>query len=209
MYFTIAYRTVFLYILIVIYYRIMGKKEVGELGIIDLIVSFSIAELASICIEEPDKSIFTSILPITLLVILEITLSYIGMKSDKFRKMTDGSPSVIIDKGKINLKVMSKLRYTLDDLLTQIREKDVKNLEEVKYAVLETDGELSVFTDNYDYPLPLIVDGVVDTETLKNIKKNDIWLNEMLKKNNVELENVYYAFYRNNSTFIIKKDELL
>ena len=189
MYFTIAFRTV--------------------LGIIDLIVSFSIAELAAISIEEPDKSIFTSILPITLLVILEIALSYIGMKNDKFRKMTDGSPSVIIDKGKINFKAMTKLRYTLDDLLTQMRQKDYKSIEDVKYAVLETDGELSIFADNYDYPLPLIVDGVVDEETLKNIKKNYIWLNEVLKSNNVKLEDVYYAFYRNNKTFIIKRDELL
>lgn len=207
MYLTIAFRTVVLYVLIVIYYRIMGKKEVGELGIIDLIVSFSIAELASISIEETDKSIFTSILPITILVIIEITISYIGMKSDKFRKMTDGNPSLIINNGKINFKTMSKLRYTLDDLLTQMREKDYKSIEDVKYAILETDGELSIFNDN-DYPMPLIVDGTVDENTLKNIKKNYIWLNEVLKSHHVKLEDVYYAFYRDNKTFIIKRDEL-
>ena len=207
MYFTIAYRTIILYILIVICYRIMGKKEVGELSIIDLIVSFSIAELASISIEEPDKSIFASILPITILVVLEITISYIGMKSDKFRKMTDGNPSVIINDGKINYSVMKKLRYTLDDLLTQIRQKSIKSIEEVKYAVLETDGELSIFKDE-NYPMPLIVDGKVDMETLKNINKNEMWIDEILKSKNLKLEDIYYAFYRDNNTFIIKKDEL-
>lgn len=208
MYYTIAYRTIVLYIFIVICYRIMGKKEVGELSVIDLIVSFSIAELASISIEEVDKTIWTSILPITILTLIEIIMSYIGMKSDKFRKMTDGNPSVIINNGKVNFKTMTKLRYTLDDLLTQIREKDIKSLEDVKYAVLETDGQLSVFKDDYDYPLPLIVDGKVDEDTLKNIKKNYIWLNDVLKQNNVKLENVFYAFYRDNKTYIIKKDEL-
>jgi hypothetical protein len=83
MYFIIAFRTVFLYLFIVLCYRIMGKKEVGQLGIIDLIVSFSIAELASISIEETDKSIFTSILPITILVLLEIVLGYISKKNPK------------------------------------------------------------------------------------------------------------------------------
>lgn len=207
MYFIIAYRTVILYILIVICYRIMGKKEVGELSIVDLIVSFSIAELASISIEEPNKSIFASILPIIILVVIEMTISYIGMKCDKFRKIVDGTPSIIINDGKINFKIMKKLRYTLDDLLTQIREKSIKSIEDVKYAVLETDGELSVFKDS-NYPMPLIVDGIVDEETLVNINKDRIWIDEILKSKNLKIEDVYYAFYRDNNTYIIKKDEL-
>lgn len=208
MYFKIAFRTIFLYFLIVFYYRIMGKKEVGELSIIDLIVSFSIAELASICIEEPNKSIWTSVIPITLLVIIEIIMSYISMKSDKFRKMTGGTPSIIVKNGKINRSVMSKLRYTLDDLLTQLREKDVKSLDEIKYAVLETDGELSIFKDDI-YPMPLICDGVIDYETLKNINKNSEWLYKVLNDKHVDIDDVYYAFYKNKTTYIITRDELL
>lgn len=209
MYYTIAFRTIVLYIFIVICYRIMGKKEIGELGIIDLIVSFSIAELASISIEEVDKSIWTSILPITILCVIEITMSYIGMKSNKFRSLTDGNPSIIINDGKINYTTMKKLRYTLDDLLTQLREKDILSLEDVKYAVLETDGELSVFKNNYVYPMPLIVDGKVDNETLKNIGKNLVWINEVLNTNKVSLSDVFYAFYNKNKVYIIKKGDLM
>lgn len=205
MYFIIAFRTVFLYLFIVLCYRIMGKKEVGQLGIIDLIVSFSIAELASISIEETDKSIFTSILPITILVLLEIVLGYISMKSDKIRKALDGNPELIINKGKLNFNTMKKLRYTIDDLLTQTREKEITNLEDIKYAVLETDGELSIFKNNL-YPLPLIVDGKVDNETLKNIGKNDMWLNNILKSRNVILKDIFYAFYKGNDIYIIKKN---
>ena len=207
MYLIIAFRTIFLYLFIVLCYRIMGKKEVGQLGIIDLIVSFSIAELASISIEETDKSIFTSILPITILVVLEIILGYISMKSDKFRKMVDGNPELIINNGKVNFKAMNKLRYTLDDLLTQSRKKDIANLEDIKYAVLETDGELSIFKNKL-YPLPIIVDGKVDIETLKNIGKDDKWLENLLKNKNINLEDIFYAFYKGNETYIIKKDDL-
>jgi len=180
----------------------MGKKEVGELNIIDLIVSFSIAELASISIESTEKSIFTSIIPITILVLLEILLSYIGMKSDKFRVLTDGKPELLINNGKIDFKIMKKLRYTIDDLLTQIRSKNIISLKDVKYAVLETDGSLSVFKDD-NYPLPLIINGKIDYVTLKNIGKNKYWLYKILEDKKVSLKNIFYAFYSNNLVYII------
>ena len=208
MYLTITIRTIFLYFLIVFYYRIMGKKEVGELSIIDLIVSFSISDLLSISIEEPNKSIWTSIIPITILVVIEIIMSYIGMKSNKIRKITDGNPSMIIDNGKLNYSIMTKLRYTLDDLLTQLREKNIKSLDEVKYAILETDGELSIFKDSV-YPMPLICDGIINYETLKNINKDSEWIYKMLNDKHIDIDDVYYAFYKNKTTYIITKDELL
>ncbi len=208
MYLKIAFRTVFLYIYILISYRIMGKKEVGELNIIDLIVSFSIAELASISIEGVDKSIFTSILPITILVILEILLSYIGLKSDKFRNLTDGKPEVVISNGKINYKKMNRLRYTIDDLLTQIRKKDITSLKDVKYAVLETDGSLSVFKDK-NYPLPLIINGKIDKTTLNNIGRDKYWLDKIIKNRNILLKDIFYAFYSDNLVYIITKKDIL
>ena len=208
MYLIITIRTIFLYFLIVFYYRIMGKKEVGELSIIDLIVSFSISDLLSISIEEPNKSIWTSIIPITILVVIEIIMSYIGMKNNKVRKLTDGNPSMIINNGKLNYSIMTKLRYTLDDLLTQLREKNIKSLDEVKYAVLETDGELSIFKDNI-YPMPLICDGIIDYDTLKNINKDSKWLYKVLNDKHIDIDDVYYAFYKNKTTYIITKDELL
>lgn len=209
MYLTLIIRTFLLYVFIVLSYRIMGKKEVGELGVIDLIVSFLIAELAAISIEEPDKSIFTSIVPILVLVFVQIFLSYISMKSSKLRKIIDGVPSIIISKGKINFNVMRKLRYSLDDLLTQIRQKDIKDIEKIKYAVLENNGKLSIFQDNYDYPLPLIVEGKIEEETLRSISKDYVWLNNLLSKKKIDLDNIFYAFYANNKTYIITKDDLL
>lgn len=209
MYGIIIYKTLLLYIFIIIVYRIMGKKEVGQLSIVDLIVTILIAELAAISIEQVDSSILVSIVPILVLVVMQITLSYISLKSNKFRNFIDGKPSVIINRGKVNFSLMSKIRYGLDDLLSQLREKGVKSLEEVDYAVLENSGNLSVFQKTKDYPMPLIVDGKLNMETLHLIRKDEAWLKRLLQKQNLTLEEIFYAFYTNNETYIIKKKDLV
>ena len=148
MYASLIIKTIILYIYIMFCYRLMGKKEVGKLGIIDLIVSVLIAELAAMSIEDSSRSILVSLIPIAVLVVIQIGLSYISLKSVEIRKFIDGSPRVIINKGKVNFNQMRKLRYSLDDLVSQLREQGVKSIEQVNYAVLENNGKLSVFTDN-------------------------------------------------------------
>ena len=209
MYFSLILKTLFMYFFIIFVYRIMGKKEVGELSIVDLIVSILIAELVALSIEGENKSILISVIPILVLVVVQIFISYITLKNDKIRNLIDGKPTIIIQDGKLNFTEMSKLRYSLDDLLTQLRLQGVKSIDKVKYAVLENNGNLSVFNDNSDYPLPLILDGVIDYKVLKEIKKDYDWLINILKKKNLELNEVFYAFYTEGKTFIIKKSELL
>lgn len=209
MYITIILKTILLYFVIIIAYRIMGKKEVGQLSIIDLIVSLLIAELAAITIEDIDVSIFKSIVPIFVLVLIQVILSYISLKNSSFRKSVEGSPTVIIKEGKIKFNEMSKLRYSLDDLITQLREQGIKSIEEVSYAVLENDGKLSVFQNTKDYPMPIIMDGVINEEVLKDMKKNSNWVYKILKDKNLKLEDIFYAFHTKEKTFIIKKDDLL
>ncbi len=208
MYFMLAFKTFILYIYIIICYRIMGKKEVGKLSIIDLIVSILIAELAALSIEDNEKSILISIVPIAVLVIIQLIFGYITLKSPKIRTLMDGNPTLLINKGKINFREMSKLRYSLDDLVAQLREQQVKNIDTVNYAVLENNGKLSVFTDNNEYPLPIIMDGVINKQALIDMKKNVNWVNNILKKKNVELNDVFYAFYTKEKTYIIKKDNI-
>lgn len=209
MYMALALKTAILYFFIVLAYRIMGKKEVGELSIIDLIVTILIAELAAICIEKKETSIMVSIVPIIILVIIQISISFISLKSECIRNFIDGKPSVIIKDGVVNFSVMTKLRYSLDDLLSQLREKGVKNIDEVDYAILENSGNLSVFKNAKEYPLPLILDGKLDYGVLKEIKKDEKWINDLVKENNINIENIFYAFYTKNKTYIIRKDEVL
>ena len=208
MYINIIIKTILLYIFILISYRIMGKKEVGQLSIIDLIVTILIAELAAISIEQYNSSILISIVPITCLVIIEILFSYIGLKNSNLKKLIEGEPIVIIKEGKVNFKEMKNLRYSLDDLISQLREQGIKNIEEVNYAVLENNGKLSIFKQEKDYPLPIIMDGEIDKQVLKDLNKDENWVHDILKKKNIELENVFYAFHTKNKTYIIKKEEL-
>lgn len=209
MYIALALKTAILYFFIVLAYRIMGKKEVGELSIIDLIVTILIAELAAICIEKKETSIMASIVPITILVLIQVGISFISLKSESIRNFIDGKPSVIIKNGVVNFSVMTKLRYSLDDLLSQLREKGVKNIEEIDYAILENSGNLSIFKNTKDYPLPLILDGKVDYGVLDEIGKDEKWLNKLVKDNNIEIENIFYAFYTKNKTYVIRKDEVI
>jgi len=209
MYISIIFKTIVLYFYIVLVYRLMGKKEVGKLSIIDLIVSILIAELAAMSIETTDRSIFVSIVPILVLVIIQIVLSYISLKNEKVRKIIDGNPTTIIKEGKIKFNEMAKLRYGLDDLITQLREQGIKSIEEVDYAILENNGKLSVFQNTKDYPMPIIVDGKIDFEVLKELGKDSKWVIELLENKNLSLNQIYYAFYSKNKTYIIKRDELI
>ncbi len=209
MYFSLVFKTVFMYFFIIFVYRLMGKKEVGQLSIVDLIVSILIAELIALSIQTSEQSIFLSVVPILVLVGVQMLVSYITLKYDKIRYILDGKPTIIIKNGKLNFTEMSKLRYSLDDLLTQLRLQGVKSIDKVKYAVLENNGDLSVFNEDNDYPLPLILDGVIDYQVLKEINKDYDWIIKILKKKNIELDDVFYAFYTNGKTFIIEKKELL
>ena len=209
MYLKIISKTLFLYFFIILVYRIMGKKEVGKNATVDLILSILIAELAALSIEEYDGSILVSVIPILCLVVVQIIFGYFGLKSSKLRNMLDGKPAVIIKNGKLNFKEMVKLRYSLDDLVSQLREQGIMNIEDVNYAVLENNGKLSVFKEEKNYPLPLILDGQIDYSVLKEIKKNEKWLNLILEKNKIALNNVFYAFYTKEKTFIIKKQDVL
>lgn len=211
-YLIVLERTILFYILITVLYRFMGKREIGQLGIVDLIVSILIAELAAVSIDNRDESVFLSIIPIVALVLIQVGMAYYSLKNAKVRDAFDGTPSVMINRGKINFKEMVRQRYNIDDLLTQLREQHVRSIEEVDYAVLENSGKLSVFIKKNnkfgDYPLPLILDGDVQIETLKDIKKDSDWLDKMLEVEKVKIEDVFYAFYKNKNIFIIKQSDL-
>ena len=207
-------RTIFFYFLIFIVYRLMGKREVGQLGIIDLIVSILIAELAAISIENYDNNMFQSIIPILTLLLLQVTLAFFSLKKPKFRIFLDGNPSIMIQNGKVNYKEMLKQKYNLDDLLVQLREKGYRSIEEIEYAILETSGTLSVFPYNKlkmktPLPLPVIIDSHIQLDTLKKLNKDTLWLNNILNKKNINLNDVFYAFYKDNNLFIIKHNDLL
>lgn len=207
---TIIFRTIFFYFLVVISYKIMGKREVGELGVFDFIISMLISQLIAISIENYKDPIWFVIVPAVILVCFQVLFAYLSLKSNKFRDIVDGKESVIISNGKLNFNEMTKQKYNLSDLLLQLRDKSIRTIEEVDYAVLETNGKLSVFKkqdeDSNIFPLPLVLDGIIEEKNLKYINKNRKWLKSVLKAKKIDIENIFYAFYKDSEVYIITKE---
>lgn len=210
MIFRIMFRTTFFYFFIIFSYKLMGKREVGELDIIDFVMSMLLSQIIAISIENYKEPFLYAFVPIGLLILLQVILSFISLKSFKFRKLFNGKESVIINKGILNIKEMIKQRYTLSDLLLQLRDKDIRTIEEVDYAILENNGKLSVFKkddkDKDTFPLPLIIDSHIEENNLKLINKDRNWLINSLMAKGVVLKDIFYAFYKNKKLFFIKKN---
>ena len=209
----IIFRTIFFYFYVILMFRLMGKREIGQLGVIDLIVSILIAELIAISIENIEDGLLLTVIPIAVLVLLEITIAFVSIKSRKIRVFFDGKPSLIICNGKINYHEMVKQRYSMDNLLLSLRQNSIKSIDDVEYAFLEPNGKLSIFKYNFlkmksAYPMPLILDGSVQKKALECINKNVSWLENTLINKNLKFEDVFYCFYKNKKLFIVKKTDV-
>ncbi|WP_404428831.1 DUF421 domain-containing protein [Sutcliffiella horikoshii] len=217
-YVLIITRTIFLYFLILMIFRVMGKREIGELSVLDLVVFIMIAEMAVMAIENPKDPLIHSLLPMFLLMGIQIMLAFVSLKSQRFRDLIDGKPTVIINNGKIDEEAMKKQRYNFDDLLVQLREKNVKNVADVEFAILEPSGKLSVFekkkeegtpVDEEDsMNLPLVMDGVIQEDHLKRIGKTNLWLRQQLRSLGYkDIHKISYCSYDHGVFFIDLIDE--
>lgn len=202
-------RTVTIYFTVLLVMRLMGKREVGQVSTFDLVVAIMIAEIAIFPMENTDTPLFIGLIPMFILVGSEILLSYLCLKSRVLRKLVDGGPSILISNGMIMEKEMRKQRYNLNDLLAQLREKDIFDISDVKYAILETSGKLSVMLKTgkrsltpediklclpeEDITSPVILDGEVLEQNLTLRGLSEDWLNKKLKKYDLCARDILYA----------------
>lgn len=207
---TMIFRTILLYFVILFVFRLMGKREIGELSVFDLVVNIMIAEMAVMAIDEKDFSLWNSVITIFLLMIIQVAMARMSLRSKKFRDIVDGSPTIIINKGQIDEKAMKKQRYNFDDLLQQLREKDVRNIADVEFAILEPSGKLSVFErengqKDGEITLPLIIDGTIQKDHLSRIGKSEEWLRQELKKKGFDekdIRSISFCSYQNKQFYI-------
>lgn len=210
---TIFLRTVLIYFVVFLMLRIMGKREIGKLSLFDLVISIMIAEIAVFVIEDTKKPLMDGILPMGTLVLIQVLLAYITLKSRTIRVLFDGKPSVLINKGMINREEMKKHRYNLDDLMLQLRQNKIMNVADVEFAILEPTGKLSVVgkdkeeketeagamkpneTIRYEgLPLPLIMDGKVQDDNLEKIGQTRFWLkNQLQEKGARDFKEIFYC----------------
>ncbi|KLU64295.1 hypothetical protein DEAC_c37250 [Desulfosporosinus acididurans] len=217
----VVLRTLILYGLVIIALRLMGKREIGQLQPFELVVIIMISELAAIPSENIGVPLLSGIIPILVLLLTGITLAWISLKSERARAIICGTPSVLIERGKILEDELKKNRYSLTDLLEELRIKNVPNISEVEFAVLETNGQLSVFpksqnrptipkdfmlkTQYEGLPLTLIMDGVLNQKNLRQSNKDLNWLMNELKKQKIDrLEGVLLASLDSSDTLFVQ-----
>ena len=202
----------FFYFVIIAALRIMGKREIGELSIFDIVIYLVMSELLALSLNDGHATIMKSLVPLVTLAALQILVSKLIMKSTKFRSLIDGEPVILIYHGIIDQQAMRKERYNIDDLMLQLRNKEIGTPEEVAFAILETNGKLSVLKANDNkmkYPIPLIQDGELDVSLLAliHLKKEDI-VKEMKRQQIEKIEDVFLCLYQKNGFYFLKKSIL-
>lgn len=217
-------RTILLYVIVLVLIRLMGKREVGQLSAFDLVVAIMIAEVAVIPMEQVNIPFYYALIPLFTLVAAEMLFSYICLKSEWLRKAIDGSPSIVIARGRIREEEMRRLRYNINDLLSQLRTKNVFDPAEVEYAILETSGELSVLLRSELQPLtpavldipakpvnlsvPLIADGRINRNRLAELGQDEDWLRrELLEREGLSLDDIFFASYHPHRGFYVSMRE--
>lgn len=189
---TVLIRTLIIYLVFIITIRLMGKRQVGELEISELVITFMISELATMPIQNPTIPLSYAVIPIIVLVVGEIVFSFLITKSKLLKKLIVGNPSYIIKKGKLNQGELSRLRMGLSELLYELRLKDIDNISNVDYAILEENGKLSVFEkDKSKLSHAIIIDGDIVKSNLELICKDEKWVLSYLERHKIDLKNVF------------------
>ena len=192
-------RTVILYFLIVIGLRLMGKRQIGELEPSELVLTIMISDLATVPMQDFGIPLLAGVIPILTLLALSMLMSQLSLRNLRFRELVCGTPAVLIRDGNIQQAAMRKNRYTLDELLEELRGQGISSVEEVKYAVLENSGQLSVLPwtqrqppsaaqlqleieDDVTLPTVLINDGRVMRKNLTACGLDSLWLQAQLQE---------------------------
>lgn len=196
-------RTLILYFLVICVVRLMGKRQIGELQPSELVITLLLSEIIAMPMENNDIPLISTVIPVMLLVTLEIITSAISMKSLKFRFLIQGHPIIIIRNGELQQKEMKKLRLTIDDILESLRQKDIFDISLVSYAILETNGQMSVMlkpdyetvtnknagiqAQDCGIPCVVITDGQIEKSAFNDCNMTEEKLQSIIKKQNINV----------------------
>ncbi len=215
-------RAALLYTFIIFAIRIMGKRQISDLQTSELVVTLLISDIAAIPMQDTAQPLASGIVPIAVLVIAEIVVSALMVKHSSFRKAVCGSPVVLINDGKVDQKQMRRLRITIEDLFEQLRQKDVFSLQDVAYAIMETNGKISVVKKpeketvsaemlqlqvaDKGIETVIISDGELSDFSLKLCQKDAQWVRQILQRENRDMQDVFIMTANRNGDYkIIEK----
>ena len=206
--FIVFFRTLIIYFVIIVCLRIMGKRQLGELQPSEFVIAILISNIATLSIEDTDIPLTGAVVPIITLMSAEVILSFITLKSGKAQTIVTGNPVAIIRNGNIDQKSMRELRFSIEDLMSQLRINGVFDIEDVSFAIVETNGQLTVYLKPEAQPLTpktasdpkssksippsvLISDGVLCSKALTDCNLTKKWLEGVLKKENLSEKEVF------------------
>ncbi|MBR6682205.1 MAG: DUF421 domain-containing protein [Clostridia bacterium] len=205
--FTLFFRTIITYVILIGAIRLMGKRQIGELEISEFVITMLLSELAAMPIADNSIPVVYSLVPIIILLSIEVIISFIAVKSRKVKKIIGGTPSIIINKGVICKGEMEKSRINLDELLCQLRIKNIADISDVEYAILEENGQISFIQKMHARPVSLgdldiapvekgithtlVVDGEISDFNLRLVKRSRRWLLGEIKKRKCRLKDVF------------------
>ena len=218
-------RAILLYILIIFCMRFMGKRQIGELQPGELVITMMISNMAILPIEDTNIPMLAGAVPILILVCFEIILSVFTLRWKKLRKFISGSPVVIIENGVLKQQELKKLRFSIDDLMEGLRSKDIFNVSEVLYALVETNGKISVVKKGASQtitanmlnlevqeeipPTIVISDGILVKENIEKYHIDPNWINEILKKKHLSQKDVFIMTTTPQQSYqIIRKEAI-
>ena len=187
---SIFVRTLIIYIILNISIKVMGKRQIGELDVSELVCTLLISEIAAIPIDDPDLPLMNAIIPILFILSLEIIISSAKMKSSRIKRCVEGESTFVIFKGRLMQSALADTRISINELLSELRTQGVGNIKSVDYALLEQGGKISVLKNEASLPLahPLIIDGVINKSEIAMLGYTVDEIIEMLgvHKNNIE-----------------------
>lgn len=205
--YAILFRTLILYVLITVVIRAMGKRQVGELEMSELVTTLLLSQLASLPIEDPEIPLPHVFLPILLIVSIEIVITFLKSRINFLKKIFESRPSILIDRGRIDQRELGRMRLTIEELMSEVRQQGYRDISEIYYAILEENGKFSLLprtecepltlkdagkgAKEKGYAVSLISDGVIDPEALKRMNKGEGWLREICKSEGVTPEEVF------------------
>lgn len=219
-----AIRTAIIYLFLIAALRVTGKRQLGELQPIELVVTLLISDLASVPMQESGAPLLSGLIPIMVIVSLELILSALMMKSNRLSRLISGNPVVLINEGKLSQKALKQLRLTVEDLLETLRQQDVFDLRDVRYAIAETNGKISLFKhadcqtatvrdlkkkpSNSGAAVPVVNDGKLVEWGMQMIGVSEAWVRETLEKHTCPLsETLLLTADSKRKTYLIRKGE--
>lgn len=204
-----VFRTIIVYLIVILAMRLMGKRQLGELQPAELVTTFLISNVASICIDEPDLPLLSSLAPIFLIAILEIFNSTLAWYHPRYAELLFGKPITVMRNGTVDQAALGRMRITVSDLAEALRGKDIFDPEQVAWAVIEPNGSLSVApVPPQDQPppmLPLLVDGQLYRDNLYAMGLDTTWLAQTLGARDVRRDQVLLLLYDGEKEFWITK----